>query len=768
VYLVPAGFHFLGKASPAIDIIQRAHRYMLVWPSINPDVGDMPHGATYRFKGPDGAYYEHRDEAAAIGALGAAIPPLRDVAVLPEAWFDFLTCNRMRATGSEISDLSGTELMDWAVDLFNDSQGEMCRQMSSALEKKLDEVANCTAHHDLMLAAHHQFIRLAAEGCSGWVTAMMKFNKKWANKTHQDRDGQGMDIIQAEINRSVFGELSKQEPIQQGYCPDDTCMDNVTALHNVEEFHVNIDESDPATAPGDDDFGPIIRQTPMNPTDPSKYGRADEDNARHFIDIFGDNLKYMTMRKSWVLWDGLCWHKDGSDDILATQAFRAVRRRQTAYAASMPRGDQESIKKSNEALRWARRSGDKHPIANAISLARTKHFNEEPVATAGNEFDQDAGLLGCSNGVLVLSNDPYVRAPKKEDYVTYNTNTDYIEWNTDLAEEAGLLEGYNLWNEYLEIFLPDVKIRHFIQKVMGHLIVGGNPEKLLVFVYGPHDTGKSTMLGGIRAALGDYYGPVDINLFNNQKLNPGLIRAVPLRVAGMSEVEEGNMDANMIKRLTGNDPIIAEAKFSNDIFEGVPQFTPVIACNHEPKIKNVDEALQERIIVLPFNFQIPMSERDFSRQNQIAAQSNEAILSWLVEGFKVYKREGLKRSTWPLEVQVLCGNVVGNLNATQRFISECIEKNTIAASEARQKAYQTAYRRKKTTPSIADWDPEWTPICGSVKELYDRWCAANNERPVSITDLVKEIGCGRSETRNIKGSNYKCYVGFRLKEGTGE
>src|SRR6516165_653432 len=235
----------------------------------------------------------------------------------------------------------------------------MCRQMSNGLEKKLAELSTCTAHHDLMLAAHHHFIRLAAEGCSGWVTAIMRFNKRWANKTHQDRDSEGMDIIQAEINRSVFGELSKQEPIQQGYCPDDTCMDNVTALHNVDDFHVNVDENDPVPDSGDDDFGPVIRQTPMNPTDPGKYGRADEDNARHFVDIYGDNLKYITVRKSWVLWDGECWHKDGSEELLPTAAFRVVRARQTAHANKLPRGDTVAIKKANAAIKWAERSGMK-------------------------------------------------------------------------------------------------------------------------------------------------------------------------------------------------------------------------------------------------------------------------------------------------------------------------------------------------------------------------------------------------------------------------
>lgn len=87
VFLVPTGYHFLGKAASCIEVIQKAHRYMVTWPSVNPDV-DAPN-PTYRFRAPDGAFYDVSDEPGSRAGL-AGIPPLADVAVLPEAWLDFL------------------------------------------------------------------------------------------------------------------------------------------------------------------------------------------------------------------------------------------------------------------------------------------------------------------------------------------------------------------------------------------------------------------------------------------------------------------------------------------------------------------------------------------------------------------------------------------------------------------------------------------------------------------------------------------------------
>lgn len=762
LFFVPAGLHFLGKAASAIDIIQKAHRYMVVWPSANPDAD----GARYRWRSPNGAFYVERREAGA-NDVPVAVPPLSDIAILPEAWLDFLSCNRMVAPDEEeVSKLGGDELLSWASDTFNDSAGEMCRVMSAAVNKKIDEISEESAgSHPLMLAAHWQILRLAAEGHGGWIDAMKNFNNAWVKSAIKKRGGGSPEGLVAEIQRSVMGSLSKIEPSLNGYIAEDECAigTNVTALHDVDNWGAKIDgEAGPDL--DSDDLGPVVRY--MNKrTDhsPGEYDQNDHGNARHFIDVFDDNISFVDSRRSWVLWDGKSWHRD-TDEKLATRAFSVVEKRQKHFAAALPRGDKSAISKAEAWRKWGLKSGNATQIRNALILARTLYTeDDQPVALSGKEFDANPKLLGCENGILVLDRDPYLRPAKKEDYVTYNTRTPYIPWDTNLAHESGVLEGYKLWGDYLDTFLPDLKLRHFIQKVMGHLLIGENPEKLLIFVYGPHDTGKSTMLGGISSALGDYYGTIDINLFNNQKLNPNLIRAVPLRVTGMSEIDAGRMDASTIKRLTGNDRVTAEAKFSNEIFEGRPQFTTLIACNNEPSIRNVDEALQERILVLPFEYQIQSDRRQYGRQADIEKLSGIAVLSWLVEGWRMYCKEGLKRATWPIEVKRLCGSVVGHLNATQAFIAECIDKTSKEAMEARQQAFHKAALRKRTMPSAADWDMEWTPTTAMVYELYSRWCVTNGERQISLHELTRELGAGNPQVKNIEGSSQRCYVGFRLK-----
>ena len=760
LFFVPGGYHFLGKAAKCIDIIQKGHRYMMVWPSRNPDADN----AEYRWRSPNGAYYEARRQAGA-NAVPVEVPLLGDIAELPKPWFDFLTCNGMVATDEPVSEMAGDELLSWAQNLFNDSKGEMCRCMLDALEKKLDEIDASADSHPIMTSAHWQILRLGAEGHSGWVAALRKFNNTWAKASMKKRDSGTYEDLASEIQRSVIGCLSKIEPQLEGYVPDDTCSASVTAIHDViDDWAPTVENAVTDIPPEDiDGLGPVVgKMYRTNDKSPGEYDQNDHGNAKHFIELFGDDVKYVDSRRSWILWDGSRWNRD-TDDKLASRAFSVVEKRQKAFSMSLPRDDASSIKFAESWRRWGLKSGNASQIKGALQLARTLYHEDRPIAMSGKEFDARPGLLGCENGVLVLDSNPYLREARKDDYVTYNTHVPYVPWDTEAAHEAGMLEGFQMWQDYLDTFLPDHQLRHFIQKVMGHLIIGENPEKLIVFVYGPHDTGKSTMLGGISSALGDYFGTVDANLFKNRDLNPNLIRAVPLRVAGMSEIDGTRLDASMVKRLTGNDRVTAEAKFSNEIFEGRPQFTTVIACNSEPHISNADEAVQERILVLPFEYQIAADKRRYDRQVDIERNSGIAVLSWLIEGWKLYCREGLKREDWPLDVKRLCGSVTGHLNASQAFVAECIDKTSPETLEARQRAFAKAQRKRRSIPNASDWDADWTPTTAQVYELYTRWCTANGERAISLHDLTKELGMGNPQVRNINGRSSRCYVGFRLK-----
>lgn len=769
VFLVPKGYRFMGKCSSGIDIIQKRHRFMVAGPSTNPNADD----ALYEWLWGDTNSVARAEQTGpdALQLFEDGIPSLAtdDVAVLPVEWFVYLSRGGTLESDDPISDLTDDELFVWAQTLKYED--EPCRLMKKAVQECLARIENDDASHDKITYAHWRLFNLAAEGHAGLGYVLDTVHPAWRNHVLGNRGD--IEAAGAELNRSAYGALDKIQPHYVGLGrPGDTCVENPEAATITAEWAERYE--DKRIAAGDyGGLGPVVgRMELLNVKPANEYGQHDDGNGQHFIDLYGGNVRFVDGRGSWVVWDGERWYRDVDDRYVAL-AYRRVRGNQERYAFDkIEEGkqidDKGIVSLGKSWLTWSKRSGNVGPIKSALDSAVRLYVlgdrnDEEPVAVKATMFDSRPDLLGCANGVMELTNDPDIRPPRKEDYVTFNTGVDYVPWRTLAGSDGETLEGYELWLDYLNCFLGNPELQRYVQKVMGHLIIGENPEKRIVFLYGPHDTGKSTMISALKSALGDYYGTVDIALFKPRDLNPGLIRACPLRVTGMSEVDAGSMDAATIKRLTGNDSVTAEAKYSNEIFEGRPQFTTVLAANNPPNIKHADEALEERLLALPFFESIDRSDRKYERQTQIEKHSGVAVLSWLVEGWKLYAAEGL--SDAPASVRKVQRDIVSGLNDTQAFISEQLVK--AADHEDGRRAMERAKKRAKIKHRIevqADLDLAWTPTVARVYELYVRWCNANGVASVSRVELTKDIGLGKPFVRKIDGKSARCYYGAKIRE----
>jgi putative DNA primase/helicase len=169
-------------------------------------------------------------------------------------------------------------------------------------------------------------------------------------------------------------------------------------------------------------------------------------------------------------------------------------------------------------------------------------------------------------------------------------------------------------------------------------------EHALFFGYGTGANGKSVLLSTIAGTLGEYHRTAPIETFTASNADRHPTDLAGLRAARLvtaTETEEGRRWAeSRIKKLTGGDKVAARF-MRQDFFEYRPAFKLIIAGNHKPSLRSVDEAIRRRFHLIPFSITIPPEERDPDLAEKLKDE-RPAILAWLIEGCLEWQTVGLK------------------------------------------------------------------------------------------------------------------------------
>jgi len=155
--------------------------------------------------------------------------------------------------------------------------------------------------------------------------------------------------------------------------------------------------------------------------------------------------------------------------------------------------------------------------------------------------------------------------------------------------------------------------------------------------------GKSVFLSTIAGLLGDYAKAAPASAFTATSTEQHPTDVAGLRGARFVtaiETEDGRWWAEAkIKSLTGGDRITARF-MRQDFFEYVPQFKFLVAGNHKPGLRSVDEAIRRRLYLIPFTVTIDERERDPDLAEKLKAEY-PGILRWAIEGCLAWQRDGL-------------------------------------------------------------------------------------------------------------------------------
>src|SRR5439155_25221921 len=174
-------------------------------------------------------------------------------------------------------------------------------------------------------------------------------------------------------------------------------------------------------------------------------------------------------------------------------------------------------------------------------------------------------------------------------------------------------------------------------------LTGVTVEHALFFEYGKGKNGKTVFNSTVSGIAGEYAKVAPIQMFTASQTDQhptdcaGLVGA---RLVTSGEIEDGRSWAeSKIKSLTGGDKISARF-MRQDFFEYTPQFKLIIAGNHKPGLRSVDEAIRRRFHLVPFTVTIPEEERDRNLAETLKGEW-PSILHWGIEGCLEWQREGL-------------------------------------------------------------------------------------------------------------------------------
>jgi putative DNA primase/helicase len=204
------------------------------------------------------------------------------------------------------------------------------------------------------------------------------------------------------------------------------------------------------------------------------------------------------------------------------------------------------------------------------------------------------------------------------------------------------------WAAFLDrVTQSKAELVSYLQRMAGYALTGSTREHALFFAHGTGGNGKTTFINIISEAAGDYAKTAPIETFtatNHDRHPTDLAGLGGARLVTAIETEEGRRWAeSRIKTLTGGDKIAARF-MRQDFFEYTPQFKLIIAGNHKPGLRSVDEAIRRRFNLIPFAVTIPPDQRDDKLSDKLRAEL-PGILAWVIAGTQEWLEHGLSTPT---------------------------------------------------------------------------------------------------------------------------
>src|SRR5215207_10016857 len=349
-----------------------------------------------------------------------------------------------------------------------------------------------------------------------------------------------------------------------------------------------------------------------------RYMRTDLGNAERFVDAHRDRVLWCPARKSFLFWDGkrYAWDERGEVVKLAHLTSRSI-----FHEAAYTEDEDEQKKIAGFAA-----------VSQNTTRIRAMLTEAKPYLAVGmEELDRNPWLVNCQNGTLDL------RTGKLKDHDPADRITKIVpvEYHPEASCPRFL--------RFLKETLVDDAVIKFVKRYSGYTLTGITRERLLAILHGFGKNGKTTLVELLQDVMGDYATNTDTETLlmkRYQGVSNDVAALKGARFVSAAEVEQGRRLAeSKVKQLTGRDTVTARYLFGEP-FNFRPEFKLWLSTNNKPVIQGTDDAIWDRIRLIPFTQRFDGGRQDPKLPEKLRCEL-AGVLAWMVEGCLEWQEHGL-------------------------------------------------------------------------------------------------------------------------------
>ena len=408
--------------------------------------------------------------------------------------------------------------------------------------------------------------------------------------------------------------------------------------------------------------------------------------AKAAFEIYKNRFRVDDIKNTeWYEFDGFRWKKSHLMNILISEElpkyFKAIKISDTSVSNNddlkefLVNQDQVDANIRNQLIDSIITKLENVNFKNSILQQLTYLFKNYD-ADFCSKLDSDPHLLGFKNGVYNLKDNTFRNIGKSDDYITFSTGYDYINYEEN---DTTTKQIYN----FLSQIIPNKKVLEYTLKVLGMSLVGIPDEKFYIWTGLSGANGKSTLINFLEATLGDYISSADVSLLTNKRNNssnasPDIIRLKGKRIFSFQEPEhDDKLRTGILKQFTGGDTIIARELFKAPISFKL-QGTMIMCCNDLPTVVSSDGGTWRRIRVVEFKSRFcdhPMKENEFKIDPNIKYKIHQwkpYFMSILLHHLQIYQKDGLEE---PDEVKIATNKYKIENDKFNEFFDNYMEEN---------------------------------------------------------------------------------------------